>query len=432
MSRLHLTPVAARAEVIPGPQKDLQVRAVIYDTEAHCDFPSKLGESAIEAFCEDYAGKPVLDRRHEIDLVAPGEVIGRVDSCERRGTQVVADMTIWGESAKDEMRRGITQGFSVSWGTTADTNITCSIDGLSLTDPKSECRHVPGWDPDCTALYEGGVRPLEVTRTYAPAVDGTAVESVVGLRTNADELERIQGACIRRLQGDVAMKGKALAFQQIDEEEEEVEGEAEPEAGEPAEVSDDDATEDEGSDESGSDESGSSDEPSSDEPEEDDEDETVAARLTQLSSALKAAQSALERLSADRDAHRAEMRRANDRASQLEATIEHERAERDMLSARSKLHADPDRIIELRKRVGPEVWSQFMSMIPDNPSLKAERVLSGVGASSTRSSRGDDPGVQLLYASLDLAKKKGLSYEQAHQQLWPSFAAKVRARNSRE
>jgi hypothetical protein len=146
--------------------QQLRVRVVVYDEATYHSQPVGLTAEALAALAPQYVGKPVLDRQHEISE-SPGEVIGIIEASEAVGTKMVQVHRYWAPHVIREIREGVQQGYSVSYGRTAATQV--------VRRNKREL-----WT---------AAQALEVTRTYAPVVSGTGVTETLrrkGARQMAD------------------------------------------------------------------------------------------------------------------------------------------------------------------------------------------------------------------------------------------------------
>ena len=136
-----------------NPTGYVRAHVVVYDQATYRTEDEGLTLAALVALAPKFVGKPVLERRHEIDPMGPGEEIGVIEQSYVVGTQLHQVHRYWGAAVKLAIREGIEQGYSVSYGPTGKTK-TIKQNGRSLwTDAE----------------------PLEVTRTYAPVVSGTGL-----------------------------------------------------------------------------------------------------------------------------------------------------------------------------------------------------------------------------------------------------------------
>jgi transcriptional regulator with XRE-family HTH domain len=162
----------------------LRVRVVVYDEAGDRVEPLGLTSQALSQVADGFAGLPVLDQRHAIEA-EPGRRIGKVIESRRVGGRIEQVQEWFGPHAHDAIQdalEGVRQGFSISW------------------DPTSRNRAVR--TPSGRTLHTD-VIPLEVTRTFAPVVQGTGLVAILR-RTAAmgQNLGEIVTAALAALAGD--------------------------------------------------------------------------------------------------------------------------------------------------------------------------------------------------------------------------------------
>jgi len=164
-----------------GQANPLRLRAKVYDRAAHARKPFRLSGPALESVARQYPGLPVLDRRHEGSLSSliqgEPEVIGVVQAARVEGTALVLDQDWWGEKQIGELAAGVAPGFSVHLAGNATTKRLCSDCGRDWDGaPAERCDHIPGTKG--TLVEWTDAEPVEVTRTFTPAIAGTGVAAV--------------------------------------------------------------------------------------------------------------------------------------------------------------------------------------------------------------------------------------------------------------
>lgn len=167
--------VRGPVEVLEDSDNRLRLEVVVYDEAGDRSEPLGLTPEALSKVAASFVGLPVLDRRHEIEAGEPGREIGIVKESRLEGTRIVQIQEWWDPTAIRAVREGLRQGFSISWDRTSQTELL---------------------EADGRLLFSDAV-PLEVTRTYAPVVQGTGVRAVlnrqgaVTMAVNAEKLREM-------------------------------------------------------------------------------------------------------------------------------------------------------------------------------------------------------------------------------------------------